>query len=183
MEEWKWINGFEGIYEISSSGRIKSYKIHKDGYILSNTNKKGGYFSIVLSSKELKMHTRVHVLVANAFIGPKPIGHHVHHIDGNKQNNNVSNLMYILPSDHCMETISANPNVLKNMINYNKFIRPKRIYMYGLDGLLLKTYSNAKEASDDSGVCKRNILQVASRDEYKPGLTRKQAGGYVWKFE
>ena len=48
-EIWKDVEGFEGIYQISNFGRLKSYKVNpKVGYILSNVNKKGGYFSVVL---------------------------------------------------------------------------------------------------------------------------------------
>ena len=45
-------------------------------------------------------------------------------------------------------------------------------------------YCNAMEASRNTGVCGRNILQVANKEPYNSkGSVRKQAGGYVWKFE
>ena len=58
----------------------------------------------------------------------------------------------------------------------------KRIYQYDKDGHFIAEYANSIIASFYTGVCHRNILQVANQDEYKPGMTRKQAGGYVWKF-
>lgn len=48
-EEWKWVNGFEGVYQISNLGRIKSFKRTDDGYILSNQNATGDYLRVVLN--------------------------------------------------------------------------------------------------------------------------------------
>lgn len=69
------------------------------------------------------------------------------------------------------------------MVNYNKFDRPKHIQQFDLEGHFIAEYANARIASNYTGVCRRNILQVASGDEYKPGKVRKQAGGFVWKYK
>lgn len=50
-------------------------------------------------------------------------------------------------------------------------------------GRILAEYKNGKAASIATGVCHRNILQVANKTEYNPGLTRRQAGGFIWKFK
>lgn len=183
MEIWKWIDGFEGVYQISNKGRLKSFKVNKNGTTTMYTNKNNDYFSIILKHNGKKRHCRIHELVAEAFIGDRPNGYQVHHIDENKQNNCVENLKYMSTKEHRLETIRLNPNSICGMINYNKNIRPKRIFQYDLKGNFIKKYQNAKEASRETGVCQRNILQVANKDEYKPGLARKQAGGFVWKFE
>ena len=58
------------------------------------------------------------------------------------------------------------------------------VTQYTLEGKYVTTYANCIEASERTGVCSRNINQVArGKDEYKPGLTRKQAGGFRWVFE
>lgn len=50
--------------------------------------------------------------------------------------------------------------------------------------LLIGVFANSKEASDATGVCQRNIRQVASKEPFnKKGGVRKQAGGYIWKFK
>jgi hypothetical protein len=69
------------------------------------------------------------------------------------------------------------------MNHYNKFVRPKIIEQLSFDGSILAEYPNSEEAKKATGVCHRNILQVANQTEYKPGKTRKQAGGYVWRFK
>ena len=185
QEEWKWVNGFEGIYQISNYGRLKSFKKYGDGYILSNKNEKGGYLSIILtdSIRRRRRCTRIHVLVAEHFIGKIPKGFHVHHLDDNKQNNIVSNLEIIHPKKHRKETEKSCPQIVRGINNYNKFQRPKHIVQYDLEGHFIAEYANGEIASRLTGVCQRNILQVANGEEYKPGKVRKQAGGYVWKFK
>ena len=182
-EIWKDVKGFEGIYQISNLGRLKSFKKHKSGYILSNKNQKGDYLSVILKGNNKVRHTRIHILVVESFIGDIPKGYQVHHIDGNKQNNCVDNLEIVSTRTHHILSVLDNPKLINGMINYNKKIRPKKIYQYSLDGDFIKEYPNAIEASNETGVCSRNILQVANKDEYKPGLVRKQAGGFVWSFE
>ena len=182
-EEWRWIKGYEGLYQISNLGRLKSFKKNRNGYIYSNVDKNGWYFTVVLRDKSGKAKTlRIHVLVAQAFIGEIPKGYHVHHKDGNKQNNAVTNLEIIHPAKHCQETIKRNENILKGMNDYNRYKKTKKVQQYSPEGILLAEYVNGEVASRMTGICQRNILQVASKAEYRPGKTRSQAGGYVWKF-
>lgn len=183
MEIWKWIDGFEGAFQVSNYGHLKSFKKNKNGHLMSNINKKGGYLSVVLVYKNKTRYCRIHNLVAEAFISPKPFKHHTHHIDGNKQNNNVENLIYLSTKDHTKETMLNNPHFLDGMINYNKYVKTKTIYQYDKNMNFIKKYPNAKEASIETGVCQRNILQVANKEEYRPGLIRSQAGGFIWKLE
>lgn len=185
IEEWKWIKGYEGLYQISNLGRIKSFRKYDTGYILSNQNRNGWYFTINLFDERGKRKTkRIHVLVAEAFIGNIPNGYHVHHIDGNKQNNIVTNLSIIHPKVHRKETEKESPQIITGLVNYNKFERPKHILQYTKDGRFVAEYANAKIASQYTGVCARNILQVASRTPFNAnGNIRTQAGGFVWKFK
>ena len=181
MEEiWKDVKGFEGMYQISNHGRLKSFLRIKTGHIMSQTNKKGDYFRIVLNQKK---STYIHHLVAFHFIGDRPKGYHIDHIDGNKQNNRVDNLQYITMIHHKLKTIKENPNSLKGMIHYNKYIRPKTVLQITMDGNIIGEFPSCLEAARQTGVCSRNISQVAGKDEYRPGLTRNQAGGFIWKYK
>ena len=183
-EEWKWIDGYNGLYQISNMGRLKSFHKSKEGIILSNTNKNGWYFTVNLKNSDKKRKTeRIHVLVAKTFIGEIPKGFHVHHKDGNKQNNIVTNLEIIHPSKHWHKTEKNNPNVINGLNNYNRYIKPRKIQQYSKDGILLAEYVNGEVASRMTGICQRNILQVASGEPFNSkGSVRKQAGGYVWKY-
>jgi len=182
-EKWKPIKGFEGVYKISSHGRLKSFKSALRGRILSNINKNGDYISVVLGVKDKIRYCRIHVLVAEAFISENHEGLEVNHIDGNKQNNHIDNLEWVTRKENIRQAISLNPNILKGMIHYNKYVRPKKIRQLTLSGELINKFNNAKEAQKITGVCQRNILQVAARTEWKPGKIRSQAGGYKWMFE
>lgn len=182
-EEWKDIPGFEGIYQVSSYGRLKSFKKDTAGKILSLVNKKGGYFSIVLEAKGAKIrYARMHVLVAEAFV-PNPNNlPEVNHMDFNKQNTRADNLEWTTRKNNQSHARKHNPNIIKGMVNYNQKTRPSPIIQLSLDGEYIKMHLNGKEAALASGVCQRNILQVASGAEYKPGKKRIQAGGFNWLF-
>lgn len=181
QEIWKDVKGFEGDYVISNLGRLGSLKCGFN--VLSNVNKKGGYLSVVLRGKNKIRYARIHRLVYEAFVGEIPSGHknHIHHINHDKQDNRVSNLTLLTSAEHYKADIDSR-NV-KGMNDYNRYVRPKTIHQYTTSGEFVNSYNNAKEASDATGVCQRNILQVANKTPYnKDGAVRKQAGGFVWKF-
>lgn len=181
-EIWKDIPSFEGIYQISNWGRLKSFKAKVEGYVLSNIDKTGHYLSVVLCYQEKLRYTRIHRLVAEAFLTNPENKKCINHKDFNKQNNAVENLEWVTFKENSNHAAKLKPSMLTGMINYNKFVRPKIIQQFTLDGQLLAEYPNSTEASKATGVCFRNILQVASKDEYRLGKTRKQAGGFVWAY-
>jgi hypothetical protein len=183
QEIWKDINKFEGIYQVSNFGRVKSFKQFKDGLILSNKNSNGGYLSLILSCKTHKLHTRIHRLVAQAFIPNPENKPEVNHRDGNKQNNHVDNLEWTTRAENSRHAIESGLADFKGMNFYNQVLRPKAVNQFDLNGCFIESFINCKEASRKTGVCSRNIHQVAAKTEYKPGLTRKQAGGFIWEFK
>ena len=166
---------------ISSMGRLMSFH-HNRCEIRSVKDKNGEYLTCPLHGNGKRVTARIHRLVAEAFIGNIPSGYEVHHIDGNRQNNKLSNLEILSKKEHTAKTMAQNPNCCDGMNRYNKYIKPKKVKQYTQDGRFVAEYANCADASRSTGVCHRNILQVASRTEFKAGKTRKQAGGYVWVF-
>jgi hypothetical protein len=183
-EIWKDIPGYEGLYQVSNFGRLKSFKISSDGKIMKLTNKKGWYFTIVLQgiNKPTKT-TRIHRLVAELFIENTNRKPFVNHKDSNKQNNHYLNLEWVTSRENIIHSLINNPNSIQKMIDKNRYLVPKNIYQYTLDGIQINSFSNSTEAQNITGVCHRNILQVASKDEYRPGKIRHQAGGFIWSYE
>lgn len=183
-EEWKWIRGYEGRYSISNMGRLKSHLEDKDGKIRSLKNQYGWYHTVNLTDQYgVRKTKRIHVLVAEQFVGEIPKGYHVHHKDGNRQNNVVSNLEIIHPIKHYQETLKTSPQIVDGMKHYNQYERPKQIEMYDKEGNYLASFPNSYIAAQITKVCQRNILQVAGKEEYKPGHCRRTAGGFIWKYK
>lgn len=181
-EEWKDIVGFEGIYQVSNWGNLKSNKSGK-WRILSLKNNKGGYMSVVLLGNNRTRSARMHVLVYESFVGdiPKDKKYQIHHIDGNKMNNNVDNLKLVTVKEH--HYLHKDEHSTEGMNFYNKYIRPRKIVQKDKNGKIIAIYDNSTDAHKKTGVCARNILQVANKEPYdSKGNYRKQAGGYVWEF-
>lgn len=107
-EQWKTIPGFS-VYQVSDRGRIRStnYKRTGKARILKPALDKGYPKTMIRSDEGRYVTSRVHVWVARAFLGERPDGMQINHIDGNKQNNAPSNLEYCTQSEnvlHAYET-------------------------------------------------------------------------------
>lgn len=95
-EEWRPVVGYEGRYEVSSEGRVRSL-VGAEPRILSQRIR-GQYPAVQLCNRGHERSSSVHILVAEAFIGPRPAGHHINHKSGAKTENSVDNLEYCTPS-------------------------------------------------------------------------------------
>ena len=89
-EIWMDIAGFEGLYEVSNKGNIRS--IRNGGELLKGSVDKGGYRDVMLYDHSKYKHIKVHRAVALAFLENPENKRTVNHIDGNKLNNHVENL-------------------------------------------------------------------------------------------
>jgi uncharacterized protein (DUF433 family) len=110
-EQWRSVVGYEGLYGVSSLGRVRSERDDRNTYfgrILSpGTNGPSGYLVVNLSRNNKQELRTVHGLVAEAFIGERPLGYEVNHRDGDKRNNADTNLEYVTSSrnkKHAAET-------------------------------------------------------------------------------
>lgn len=171
-EHWKPIEGYEGLYEVSSIGRIKTVagKWRKEKIRKTYTYKKG-YIRVVLS-KGNKLHTyQVHRLVAQAFL-PNPNNLPVvNHKDRNPSNNCVDNLewcthQYNIHWDGALERRAETQR------KYNRRSIP--VSQYSLDGEFIATYPSIKEAARQTGSDNGNISGcLAGR--------QKKHNGFIWK--
>lgn len=102
IEIWKNIEGYEN-YQISSLGRVKSFKRNKEIF-LKFTKCKKGYLRVTLNNKSISKTIRIHILVAKAFLNHFTNGtlnKVIDHIDNNKENNKSDNLQIITNRENC----------------------------------------------------------------------------------
>jgi HNH endonuclease/NUMOD4 motif len=95
-EEWRPIPGYEGIFSVSSLGRVR----RDTGKILTSVLYPKGYLCVCLRREGIQKNPLVHRLVAAAFLGPCPDGYEVNHLDGAKRNNRADNLEYCTPKQN-----------------------------------------------------------------------------------
>lgn len=97
MEIWRDIQGYDGLYQVSSWGRVRSWY----SCILHPEVTKKGYLRVDLYDADgNRKHKKVHRLVANAFIPNSDGKPQVNHKDGNKKNNSVTNLEWVTDAEN-----------------------------------------------------------------------------------
>lgn len=165
-EIWKSIAGYEGLYEVSDKGRVKSLKYGKER-ILKLGKDTVGYLYANLWKNGHGKNLLVHRLVAEAFIpNPNNLGT-INHKDEVKTNNTVSNLEWMSKKDN---------------LNYgtrNKRIaeaNSKQVQMFDKQtGELLTTFPSNNEAERATGVAHQSIGKCCLGK-------LKSAGGYIWRY-
>lgn len=173
-EEWRDIKGYEGLYQISSWGRVKSMNYLKTGKekIRSLNNGKDGYLLINLSKNGESKRFRVHRLVAMAFI-PNPDNlPEVNHKDENKLNNCVSNLEWCT-AKYNQNYGTCRKRILEKVINGKC---SKTVLQCDLDGNIIAEYPSGKEVKRKLGFC-NSLISMCCSGKYK------YAYGYIWRYK
>ena len=182
LEIWKPIPNYEE-YEVSTFGRIKRLAYdkpvcgggfqHWNERILSPQPRKNGYQAIILSKKGIVKSFLIHRLVALTFI-PNPNNlPQVNHKDENPSNNHVDNLEW------CNQKYNSNYGTSKNRIasKLKNGILSKPVQQYSIDGVFVREYPSAKEASRQLGL---NVSGIILCCNCHP--KHKTCGNYQWKY-
>ena len=166
MEKWKAIAGYEGSYEVSDLGRVKSLKYGKEK-ILKPRKNTGGYLHVDLCKDGHTKNLLVHRLVAEAFI-PNPQGlETVNHKDEVKTNNVTSNLEWMSQRDN-NNYGTRNKRMVESL--------SKQVQMFDKKtGELLATFPSTREANRITGIAHQSISTCCLGK-------RKYAGCYIWRY-
>lgn len=191
-EVWKDIPGFEGMYQVSNMGRVKSLerkvrcgngmgvhivpeRIRKPyTFVHLKSGLSYRYATVCLKKAGAKPVTRqVHRLVAEAFI-PNPNGlSDVNHKDEDGLNNKVDNLEWLSHKDNCNYG-TRNERCAKSSINHPSISKP--ILQVSLDGTIIKEFPSVAEAYRQTNVWPTDIRDCANHGRHKT------AGGFRWEW-
>lgn len=159
MEIWKTIQGYEGLYEVSNLGNVRSLDRavkqsngsigHYKGRVLKGEQDKKGYRRVRLSKNNITQKFQVHRLVALAFIPNLENKQFVNHIDESTDNNNVDNL----------EWCTGHENMRHGTIQKRLAEAKKKKIICITDG---KKFNSINEAAEYYGIGRRLISSVLS---------------------
>lgn len=171
-EEWRYVVGYEGLYQVSDQGRVKSLvrKGRKRERILKPGIGRGGYLLVVLSAGGKQKTLNVHRLVCEAFHENPDGKTQVNHINENKTDNRACNLEWSTAKENCNHG-TRNERMAKGIAK----ALSKPVGQYTRDGELVKIWPSAIEIQRQVGFSQGSISQVA-RGKYK------QAYGFIWKY-
>lgn len=196
---WKDIEGYEGKYQVSNTGKVRSLNYRRTGktkMLKQDTNNLGYKLTVLYKNHKSKTYL-VHRLVALAFISNPLNLPQVNHIDENKTNNAVWNLEWCTPKynsnygtrlercskglrgknkgkHHTDETKRKISEAMKGQNHPNS----KPILMFTLDGVFIRRFNCVADANEYLGK-PRNIdnISICARGK------NKTAYGYIWKYE
>lgn len=171
-EEWRDIPGYEGIYQASNLGNIRSnytklqgHPTRSKGGILKATSNNNGYLSVALYKDGKKKKYLIHRLIATTFI-PNPNNlPQINHKDENRHNNHADNL----------EWCTARYNNWYGTARIRSAITAgKPVQQFTLSGFLIAEYKSSAIAAELLGLTKNGIGSACR--------SGKAAYGYLWKF-
>ena len=179
MEQWKDIEGYEGLYQVSDMGNVKS--------LVSNKNLKPyttsfGYLQVNLSKDGKKKTFKVHRLVARAFIENPENKEEVDQIDTNRTNNRVTNLRWVTRKEN-----QNNPLTKERIKTANKLTQPLAITKTGKKVMCITTgevFNSAREAADHYNMKDRNGVSHAASPKHKQKSAGELPDGtpLEWKY-
>ena len=179
MEEvWKDIAGYEGLYQVSNKGNVKSLNWGNRGYSKNLYLKPHchGYLQVELANKGKKKMFMVHRLVAMAFIDNPLDLPMINHKDENKENNCVDNLEWC----DCSYNVRYSLHNRKKVAHRRCFGRVgkntlKKVAQISANGSVVRIWNNAREVFLTTGMSDWSISECCRGN-------RKTAYGYCWQY-
>ena len=171
-EIWKDIPEYEGLYQVSNLGSVKSLI---NDILLKFGDNGNGYKFVNLSKKGKAKGYYVHRLVAVSFIEVPINKMEINHKDLNKENNLLSNLEWVTKSENQLHRYKHKPSKLKGKFGEDCNVS-KRVNQYDLDLNFLDSYCSITVASKETNTNVSSISMVCNGK-------RKKANNYIWSYE
>lgn len=168
MEIWKDIEGYEGLYQVSSEGMVKSLNYNRTGKerILKSAKDKYGYLFVKLRKEGTVKYYLIHRLIAIAFI-PNPDNKPcIDHINGDKTDNRVENLRWVTHKENMNNPITLN--------KIGKHLR-KSILQFSVDGNFIKTWESIMDVQREYDIDKSAIIRCCKNKQ-------NTSCGYIWQY-
>lgn len=177
QEIWKSINGYEGKYEISNLGRVRSNSKHKkinEDKCLSPAPNKRGYLTVSLFKNGKHLTKKIHRLVAQAFLPNPENKPQVNHIDGDKTNNCVDNLEWATQEENIQHSYKL--GLHKRFFGKDNHLS-KTVIQYDLKMNEIERFGSLYEIKRKKGFFPSIISKCCNNKKYC-----KTAYGYIWKY-
>ena len=186
-EIWRDIKDYEGLYQISNLGRVRSldrYAKHSrggnmliKGKILKPTINSNDYYVVNLSKNGVEIINYIHRLVAEAFVLNPENKPEVDHINTNRTDNRIENLRWATDEEQANNSLTKEHNSNAKKGKYGKeHPRSKPVLQFDLNGNFIKEWECATQVEKELGISHCHICQCCQNK-------RKSAGGYIWKYK
>ena len=168
-EVWKAIEGYEGLYEVSDMGNVRSLR---NNIVLSGGNSRG-YRVVVLSVNGNKKTFAIHRLVAKTFCEGYAEGFVVNHIDGIRDNNNKNNLEWTTQAGNVRNMMDRGAHGYNKGLHLEILRRERYVECIGCDGNVLAVFPSMASAERALGIPRSRIHGVCKNG--------KTYNGFKWR--
>lgn len=184
-EVWKDIEGYEGLYQVSNYGRVKSldrliiYSDNRHAFYKGKILKPScdgcgkGYLYVHITRKKI---AKIHRLVAQAFLpNPKNLLE-INHIDGNTKNNNLNNLEWISHKNNCL-------HYTYELGQHKAQYKMKKVVMIGFNNKIIKEFNSISNAvrwlKQNTNFKKATTTNICAVCKYK----KDSSYGFKWNYK
>lgn len=180
-EIWKDVAGYEGLYQVSNLGRVKSLKYRKkneERILARYQRKEKDYIRVQLWHGGKLKFAQVHRIEYEAFYGPIPEGMEVNHINEDKTDNRLENLNLMTRKENANWGTAIERNSAKRMNTKAFRCSARPVLQFDLDGTFIQEWPSQKEIERQLGFAQRNISAACRQLPH-----HNTAYNYVWRYK